>query len=608
MLFFIDLWMTPGFLFVIIVFVMFRSSSLFNHRFNSFKRRRVKNSQRSFLQIAAVGASVLFILFVLGSFALLGVFLYYSKDLPQPGKLVNRERSLSTRIYDRNGKLLYDVHEDQNRTLVRLGDLPEDLVHATLAAEDADFYSHQGFDLIGIARAVYNIAVHRELQGGSTITQQLVRNTLISSERTLTRKIKEFVLALQIERKYSKDEILEMYLNEAPYGGQLYGVEAAAQAYFRKSAKDVNLAQSAFLAGLSQAPSRYSPYGSDPERAENRRKYVLYLMATRGWVGVDGQRHYLEEDRAEQAKDVELTYAPPGGEFKAPHFVMYVKELLGNRFGEDLIARSGLQVRTTLDLEMQQRLQQIVREEVMNAQKYKIGNGALVVIDPRTGELLAMVGSRDFFDENYDGQVNVTLRPRQPGSSIKPITYATAFEQGYTPATVLFDVPTCFPGGAGQQEYCPGNYDGKYRGPLPLRSTLANSINVVAVKLLKLVGVDSMLDTAKKMGISTFDDPSRYGLALTLGGGEVTLLELTNAYSVFAAEGNYRDPQAILKVTDSHDRVLEKFSPSEGRRVLSEETAFLISDILSDNAARTPIFGPWSYLHIPGYSVAVKTG
>ncbi|MEA2020744.1 MAG: PBP1A family penicillin-binding protein [Patescibacteria group bacterium] len=581
-----------------------RFPSLFGGGRNKRKRRL---STRRWLPTISIIALALFVVITAGSVMSLAVFAFYSSKLPSPDKLTTRARSLSTKIYDRNGDLLYDVHGDQNRTLVQLEDVPEHLVQATLATEDADFYAHKGFDPLGILRAFYNVIFLCRLQGGSTITQQVVRNTVISRERTLTRKIKELMLALQIERKYGKDEILQMYLNEAPYGGQAYGVQAASEVYFSKDVQDLTLAESAFMAGMTQAPSRYSPY-RDPDTAKARRDYVLHLMQNRGWLGKDGKRHFLPPEEAEVAKETKLIYTPPGGEIKAPHFVMYVKELLTDRYGASLVEQGGLKVTTTLDLEKQEEMQTIVAEEIANVAHYDIGNGALLAMDPQTGEILAMVGSKNFFAEDYDGQVNVTLRPRQPGSSIKPITYATAFKQGYTPASVLFDVPTKFPGGSGQPDYEPENYDGKFRGPVKLRYALGNSINLVAVKLLRLVGVREMIETAHDLGITTLNEPERYGLSLTLGGGEVKLLDLVTAYSGFANEGRRVAPQAILEVSDSNGRVLEEFKPTEGPQVLSPEVAYLVSDILSDNNARTMAFGPHSSLHIPGYSVAVKTG
>lgn len=586
---------------------MQRHPVLKRHKFLSFPRYR-RPLQIRWLPALTVMLTICFVGLLVATVLGMLVFAYFSKGLPSPNRLVERERALSTKIFDRNGQLLYDVYGEQNRTLVKIEELPPSLIDATLAAEDAEFYTHKGVDLFGILRAFFNVVVHHRLQGGSTITQQLVRNTVITQERTITRKIREFILALQIERKYSKDEILQMYFNETPYGGQSYGVEAAAETYLKKSAKELTLAESALLAGLPQAPSRYSPYGSNPENAENRRRYVLHLMETKGWLDKEGKRHYLSTADAKAARETVITYAAPGGAIKAPHFVMYVKELLSERYGEDMVERGGLQVTTTLDLEQQEKLQAIVTEEIDKVRQYKIGNGALLAMNPQTGEILTMVGSTDFFNEERDGQVNVTLRPRQPGSAIKPITYATAFKQGYSPAAVLFDVPTTFPGGAGQPDYKPEDYDGKWRGPISLRFALANSINMVAVKLLKLVGIPAMLQTAHDLGITTLNEPSRYGLALTLGGGEVLLIDLVTAYSGFATGGKRVTPQALLEVKDSAGHVLEKFQPTEGPQVLSEDVAFLVSSVLSDNESRSAVFGPASALKVPGYTVAAKTG
>lgn len=570
-----------------------------------------KVPRRRWLTLLHALSTVLFVLFVGG--ALLGflVFTAYSKDLPSPTRLVDRDIPLSTKILDRNGELLYDIYGEQNRTLVKLEDLPPYLINATLATEDADFYTHRGFDVMGMVRSLYYIVVRRSLQSGSTITQQLVKNALLSPEQTLTRKIKELVLSLQIERRYSKDEILQMYLNEVSYGGQANGVEAAAQMYFGKSARDLALNEAALLAGLPQKPSIYSPFGPYPENARQRQSYVLHLMADKGWVGKDGQRHFISKKEAEEAKKNELKYAPPGGRLKAPHFVMYVKRLLEERYGDKMVEEGGLRVTTTLDLAMQDEAEKIVAEEVEKAKSLKVGNGALVALDPRSGEVLAMVGSRDYFDIENQGNFNVAVDGlRQPGSAIKPITYATAFKKGYTPSTMIMDVPTTFPGGLDNPDYKPENYDGKFRGPLQLRYALGNSINMVAVKLLKMVGVLATLQTAHEMGITTLNDPDRYGLSLTLGGGEIKLLDLVSAYGVFANSGVHHDVVPILEVQDSRGRVLEKFSEDQNvaAPVLTPDQAYLVSDILSDNNARALAFGTYSPLLISGHTTAVKTG
>lgn len=538
-------------------------------------------------------------------------FAYYSKDLPSPDRLIDRVIPQSTKILDRNGELLYDVYGEQNRTLVKLEDIPQNLIDATIATEDADFYGHRGFDMIGMVRSLYYIFLRRSLQSGSTITQQLVKNALLSSEQTVTRKIKELVLSLQIERRYNKDEILQMYLNEVAYGGQAQGVEAAAQMYFGKPVKDLDLAESALLAGLPQRPSVYSPFGANPENARLRQSYVLYLMTDKGWMGKDGKRHYLDKKLGEAAKSEAIKYAAPGGKIQAPHFVMYVKKILADRYGEKMVEEGGLRVTTTLDLKMQLEAEKIVAEEVTKAKYLRISNGALLALSPKTGEILAMVGSTDYFDVDNGGNFNVVVDgQRQPGSAIKPITYVTAFKKGYTPATMVMDVPTTFPGGRDNPDYKPVNYDGIFHGPIELRYALGNSINIVAVKLLKMAGIPATIQTAHEMGITTLNEPDRYGLSLTLGGGEVSLLDLTTAYNVFAANGYRYDTVPILEVLDSQGRVLEKYDAAKETpfQALTAEQAYLISNILSDNNARSMAFGTYSPLIIPNHTVAVKTG
>lgn len=564
--------------------------------------RRIRILQ-TFLTLSTFGV-------IFGYVFTVGVVAFYSKDLPTPDKLVTRDISVSTQILDRNGKPLYDIYGEENRQLIKLEELPDNLKNATLAVEDNEFYKHKGFDVKGMAYASFKILLTGSLRSGSTITQQLVKNALLSSEQTITRKIKEFVLAVQIESgtRYSKDDILQMYLNEVPYGGQALGVEAASQMYFGKSARELNLAQSALLAGLPQAPSTYSPFGAYPERAKARQEQVLTLMYERGWVGKDGQWHKISEEEYEAAKAEELTYITVGQDIKAPHFVMYVRSLLTERYGEEMVQRGGLKVTTTLDLDLQEKHQQIVKEEVEKAEDLLVGNGALVSMDPKTGQVLTMVGSRDYFDTEKDGNVNVTLSLRQPGSSIKPVTYVTGIKQGYTAGQLFMDVPTSFPGGVGQPLYEPVNYDGTFRGPILMRQALANSINITAVKMLKMVGVSSMLDTAHDMGITSLNEPDRYGLALTLGGGEVRLLDMATVFSTFASGGLKYDPVVILKIEDSEGDVLDEWKAKNGRRVLKEEEAYIMTSILSDNNARAAEFGLNSPLRVPGHTAAVKTG
>ncbi|MFH1896338.1 MAG: transglycosylase domain-containing protein, partial [bacterium] len=534
----------------------------------------------------------------------------FSKDLPTPDKLVTRDISVSTKILDRNGKTLYDIYGDENRQLVKLAELPEHVRSATLAIEDNEFYKHHGFDVKGMVYATFKIVVTGSLRSGSTITQQLIKNALLSSEQTITRKVKELVLAVQIESgtRYTKDDILQMYLNEVPYGGQALGIEAGSQMYFGKPARELTLAEAALMAGLPQAPSLYSPFGAYPENAKSRQEQVLKLMHERGWFGSDGQWHKISDEEYEQAQNEELTYVAQGQDIKAPHFVMFVRNLLTERYGEEKVLRGGLTVTTSLDLDLQEKAQEIVAERVEADKDLLVGNGALIAMDPKTGQILTMVGSKDYFNTEDDGNVNVVTALRQPGSSIKPVNYVTGIKQGYTAATLFMDVPTQFSGGAGQPAYAPVNYDGKFRGPILMRQALANSINVAAVKMLKLVGVQNMIDTAHDMGITSLNEPDRYGLALTLGGGEVKLLDMAVVFSTFASGGLRRDSVAILKVEDSTGKVLEEWKDTGGRRVLREEEAYIISSILSDNYARAAEFGLGSPLYVPGYTVAAKTG
>jgi 1A family penicillin-binding protein len=567
--------------------------------YGSFASKRLEKSRKIlfFAKIAFLSLFGLFIIFIIS----IPLFAF---NLPSPDKVVRRE-GFSTKILDRNGEVLYDIYENQRRTPVSLGDIPLYLRQATVAVEDKNFYKHQGFDITGYLRAIYNIVVRRKLQGGSTLTQQLVKNTLLTSERTIFRKIREFILAVQIERKYTKDEILQMYLNEAPYGGTAWGVEAASELYFGKSVKDLNLVESAILAGLPQRPSVYSPYSSTPKAYIDRTKAVLRRMREDGYITKE-----QEEEALSQLDKVEFKQKEVG--FKAPHFVQYVQKILEEKYGEDVVTRGGLKVTTTLDLKLQEKAQSVVSEEIAKVEKLNITNGAAVVLDPETGEILAMVGSKNFSDPNYDGQVNVTLSLRQPGSAIKPITYAAGLKKGYTASTLLMDVPTEFGTGQGGKPYKPVNYDGKYRGPVQVRYALGNSLNIPAVKMLALVGIENTLRLAYDLGINslepTKDTLSKVGLSLALGGGEVRLLELTAAYSSFANQGYRVDPIAILKVEDLNGKVLEQTKPQKSKSVLSPQVAYIIANILSDNDARKDVFGPNSLLNIPGRTVMVKTG
>ncbi|OGM27381.1 hypothetical protein A3A76_02675 [Candidatus Woesebacteria bacterium RIFCSPLOWO2_01_FULL_39_23] len=578
------------------------------------QRLQKRNSFYSTRQRKISGNSLKRKLYFLTKFSFLGIiFLFLSSfivfplvayDLPSPEKVVRHE-GFSTKILDRNGEVLYDIYANERRSPAKFEDIPDYLKEATIAIEDKNFYKHKGFDPTGILRGLSKIFTTGRAQGGSTLTQQLVKNVLVGNERSIFRKIKEFILAVQIEKKYTKDEILQMYLNEAPYGGTAWGVEAASEIYFGKNVKDLDLVESAILAGLPQRPSYYSPYSTHPDAYVDRTKGVLRRMREDG---------YITEEQENEVVDMlpDVNFIGKGGNFKAPHFVQYVQSVLEDRYGDTIIEQGGLKVTTTLDWKLQETAQEIVAEEIEKVAKLKIGNGAAVVLNPETGEILAMVGSKDFNAPDYDGQFNVTTAPRQPGSAIKPITYATALKKGYTPSTLIMDVPTKFPGGIGQPVYEPVNYDGKYRGPIQLRYALANSINIPAVKMLARVGIKDVLETAYDLGISTLpptqDTLDRVGLSLTLGGGEVRLLELTGAYSALMNKGYKVEPVSILKIEDANGKIMEENKPEKGKHVLSDEEAYLIANILSDNDARSQVFGTNSLLNIPGKTVAVKTG
>jgi 1A family penicillin-binding protein len=543
---------------------------------------------------------------ILGILGTIGFVLWISRDLPTPGKLANSDMQNSTKILDRNGEVLYSIFKDYNRIYVPLDDIPKNLRNATIATEDKDFYQNKGFSVWAYFRVAKDIILHQRVTGGSTITQQLVKNALLTSDRKLTRKMKELILAVQVDKRYSKDEVLEMYLNNVPFGGTAVGVEAAANLYFDKPAKDLDLAQSAFLAGLPQSPSYYSPFSGNGK---------AYIERTRQVLGRMEDEHYITKEEGDKAlKEVEkFKFTQVDTTLKAPHFVMYVKDKLAKQFGEAAVENGNLTVTTTLDYSIQKQAEKIVKEEIGKLKDYDVSNGAAVVLDPKTGAILAMVGSADYFDDKNDGNFNAAVQGvRQPGSSLKPIMYATAFEKGYTPATLLMDTKTEFPGGEGQEPYKPVNYDGKYRGPVQVRFALGNSLNIPAVKMLALVGIKPVMQQAYNMGIKSWeptpDNINKVGLSLVLGGRETTLLEITDAYAVFADQGKKHDAFSILEVKNSKGKVLFKKDKDDGDKVLSPESAFLISHILYDNNARKDAFGPSSYLNIPGHTVAVKTG
>lgn len=521
-----------------------------------------------------------------------------SKSLPNPKMLTERIIPVTTKILDRNGKILYEIYADENRTPVTLADIPPVFKEATLAIEDKDFYHHQGFSPSGIVRAVYSILKNNEIQGGSTITQQLVRSALLSPEVSIERKVKELIISVWAERIYTKDQILEMYFNQVPYGGTAWGAEAAAQNYFGKSIKDVSLAEAALIAGLPAAPSRYSPFGARPELAIERQKEVLRRMV---------EEQYITPEEREQAEQTQLVFKRPDVGIYAPHFVMYVKDVLSQKYGIHRVEQGGLRVITTLDLDLQQKAQEIVTQEVANLKHLNVGNGAAVITTPKNGEILAMVGSTDYFNIKKDGNVNVALTLQQPGSTIKVVTYAAALQKGFTAASLINDSPITYRAPIGPS-YSPVNYDGKFHGLVPLRNALGNSYNVPAVRTLAKIGLTTMIDQARKMGVTSWNDPSQYGLSLTLGGGELTMLEMASIYDTLANNGNEVDISPILVVKDYLGNTIEDNRNKLVKRALPEDVAFIISDILSDNSARANAFGPSSALTIPGAWVPVKTG
>ena len=525
------------------------------------------------------------------------------KDVPRATVIGSTKFPQSSTIYSRDGKLLYTIYASKNQSFVSLTKIPKYLQEATISIEDKNFYNHGAIDLKGIARAAYvTLIAHKSLQGGSTITQQLVRNSLLTLDQTITRKVKEVVLSFVVESIYSKDRILEMYLNQVSYGGTAWGVEAASQIYFGKDVSKLTLPESAFLAGLPQAPSVYSPFGSHPEDGKRRQLQVLQAMKDSG---------YITKDQQEKAASEELVFNQIKDNIIAPHFVFFIKDLLVQEYGEKMVEQGGLTVTTSLDLSVQRITEDSIATEEATLSTKNWYNAASMVTRPGTGEILAMVGSRNYFDTARDGNVNVTIARRQPGSSIKPINYVTGLIKGYTAATPFVDRRTCFPNPTGAP-YCPQNYDFKFHGVQQMRYSLANSFNIPAVKMLKLNGIDAMIATASAMGINSFTDPERYGLSLTLGGGEVTMVDMMEAYGVFANSGYKIELHPILKVTDSTGKILQQYKPVEspllGKKVLPDGVSYIISNILADNGARTPEFGSNSPLYIKGYNVSVKTG
>ena len=568
----------------------------------NFNIREILKSKKFWLNFFKVSL----ILMAIGIVAIVGLFIWYSRDLPSPEKVVRRD-GYSSKLYDRNGNVLYDIYDQGKRDPVSLEKMPDYLKQATVAVEDKDFFKHKGFDPLTPLRIIKNFFYFGKVTGGSTLTQQLTRTVLLTTDRTVTRKIKELILSIQIDAKYSKDEILGMYLNEVSYGGASWGVGPASEQYFNKSVDQLNLAESVILAGLPQLPSVYSPYSKTPTAYIDRTKHVLNRMVDDGYIS-----QLLADETFEQVKN--YSFSSQNSTMKAPHFVFWIKDLLTEKYGADVVEGGGLKITTTLDLDLHNKVQEIVAEEIEKTEKLNITNGAALVLDPTTGQVLAMVGSRDYWSDKTDGNFNVVTQGlRQPGSSIKPITYLAALKEGWTAGTMIMDTPVVFPSTSpGQKDYAPKNYNGKYNGPMSLRDALGNSINTIAVKTLATVGVEDMLALSYKMGLSTLEPTknnlSRFGLSVTLGGAEVRMIELASAYTAFANQGVKLDPVGILKIEDKDGRVLEEFKQGIGVKVMTPQEAFIISHILSDNSARQMTFGAVNSLQVPGYQVAAKTG
>lgn len=528
------------------------------------------------------------------------IYKYQMPDVDSMRKVKNPQTSV---IYDRTGEnALYEIHGEENRKILSHDQIPDIVRMATIATEDKSFYSHMGVDFLSIIRAMkVNFERKGIFQGGSTITQQLARNVFLSREKTLTRKLKEALIAFKIESNFTKDEILDLYLNEVPYGSNAYGIESAAETFFKKPVGELTLDEAVFLASLPKAPTYYSPYGNHREELKKRQEKIYEKIEEMELVSDKDIKKYKEINTLAKV-------APFREPITAPHFVFYVIEELEKKYGREFLEVGGLRVVTSLDLDLQKSGEKAVSQGAAANLSRRATNAALVALDPKSGEILAMVGSKDYFNDAEDGQVNVTIQPRQPGSSIKPVIYATAFEKGFEPESLVADEPTDFgPDGSGK-DYIPQNYDGKFHGVLPMRKTLAMSLNVPAVKTLEAVGIDSAIDMAHRLGITTFNDRKRYGLSLAIGGAEVKPIDLTAAFSVFANDGVKNDPKAILHIYDSGGKEIENLEKDAGKQVMSPQVARKIDSILSDNSARSPIFGQNNPLYVPGKAVAAKTG
>ena len=547
----------------------------------------------------------------------LGLIWLASLQMPDIKSMSERKIFQSTKILDRTGQIvLFDWNKDIRRTSVPLDSISPWIQKATISVEDKNFYEHYGFIPVSFIRAaIKNVISSSYAQGASTITQQVVKNTLLTGDKSPTRKLKEIVLAIKLDNVMSKEDILETYLNESPYGGMIYGVEEASQSFFGKPATDVTIAEAAYLAAIIQAPSRYSPYKEEGRRLlDARQRLVLSLMH---------EQQLITTEEYEAAKDEEVVFLNKADQsIKAPHFVDFIRDYVTNKYGENFLDEGGYTITTTLDYDLQVKGEELVKQHIENTgPTFKMSNASIVAIDSNTGQILTMVGSRDYFDREIDGSYNIATAKRQPGSTFKPFVYATAFNRGLLPETILFDTPTqftayCSPNilttGSSQcpASYAPQNFDEIFRGPMSLRDALAQSINIPAIKTLYLAGIENVLKTVKAVGISTLNNqPTAYGLSLALGAGEVSLLELTNAYAVFANSGDYNKYTGILEIRDKNGKILEQFN-SQPSSALPKQTALLINDVLSDNTAKIPAYGPISssQFYFPGREVAAKTG
>lgn len=540
-------------------------------------------------------------------------FIYFARDLPRPENFVNRTINTPTRVYDRTGNnLLYTIHGEERRELININEIPEHTKYALLAAEDSRFYNHFGIDIEGIGRAIItNIKKWELAAGGSTISQQLIRNSLLTQEKTFIRKIREMILTFELERKYSKDQILEFYFNQIPFGHNVYGIETAAQTFFNKTTSELTITESATLVAMIKAPSALSPYGNNRDALIGRRNYIIRRMYNLG---------YITKEEMKESLNKKPEFSKFKNYLRAPHFVLHIKKKLEEKYGKEFLNKKGLKIYTTLDFDLQKSAEKVAKVfSERNSELYNAHNISIVITDPKTGAVLAMVGSADYYGNKYPENcvpgknclfspyTNVATSERQPGSAFKPFVYAQAFENGYKGNTTVIDKKTNF--GTATNPYIPQNYDGKYRGKVTLRESLAQSLNIPAVKVLdQMAGLKETIKFAKECGITTFDkSPYYYGLSLVLGGGEVKLLELTSGYGVFANNGLKKPISFIKKIENSSGDVIERTNYTP-KRVLNSSVAKEITDILSDNKARAPMFGKNSLLHFPNHQIAVKTG